>query len=284
MGALSTTIVFIHGAWVTPRCWDQFIPFFEELGYKCLAPAWPGKDRSVGEIRRDPSRLAGLGIAEIVNHYEAVIRGLDEPPILIGHSFGGLFTQILLDRGYGKAGVAIDPAPPKGVFAYEPTSFLALGSVLLTWRGWRRVVRWSFARFRYAFVHSLPPEEQRAAYDTQVTPETGRIFFEAAFQDLRRGGPSRVDFRNAKRAPLLIVAGADDRIVPLRVWRRNQRKYRGSGAITDFREFPGRTHWIIAQDGWQEVAGAIAEWLKARDAGADSAGAEDTLEAGATSA
>jgi pimeloyl-ACP methyl ester carboxylesterase len=268
---MSAAIVFIHGAWVTPRCWDPFKGYFEARGYRCLAPAWPGKDRNVGEIRQDPSRLAGLGIAEIVNHYEAIIRGLDEPPILVGHSFGGLFVQILLDRGLGRVGVAIDPAPPKGVFAYEPTSFRALTSVLLTWRGWQRVVRWSFKRFRYAFVHSLPPDQQRAAYDTQVTPETGRIFFEAALQDVMRHAPSRVDFANAKRAPLLIVAGADDRIVPARVVRRNYRKYRASDAVTDYLEFPGRVHWIIAQDGWQEVAGAIAEWLAAHDASAEAA-------------
>ncbi|MFI5254907.1 MAG: alpha/beta hydrolase [Candidatus Limnocylindrales bacterium] len=261
------TVVFIHGAWVTPRCWDPFKGFFEARGYKTLAPAWPGKDRTVAEIRQDPSPLAGLGIAEIVEHYAGIIRGLPEPPFLVGHSFGGLVTQILLDRGLGRAAVAIDPAPPKGVFAYEPTSFLALGSVLLTWRGWQHVVRWSFARFRYAFVHSLPPEQQRAAYDTHVTPETGRVFFEAALADLLRHGPTRVDFGNARRAPLLIIAGADDRIVPARVVRRNHRKYRAAGTVTDFREFPGRTHWIIAQDGWEEVAGFAAGWLEAHAPG-----------------
>jgi pimeloyl-ACP methyl ester carboxylesterase len=266
---MTATVVFIHGAWVTPASWEPFRGFFEARGYRCVAPAWPGKDRGVDELRQDPSRLAGLGVTEIVAHYERVIRALEEPPILIGHSFGGLFVQILLDRGLGRAGVAIDPAPPKGVFAYEPSSLRALASVLLTWRGWQRVVRWSFANFRYAFVHSLPADQQRAAYDTYVTPETGRIFFQAGLADLVRHGPTSVDFGNGGRAPLLIVAGADDRIVPARVVRRNHRKYARSAAITDLREFPGRTHWIIAQDGWQEVAGYIADWLGAHGAAAD---------------
>ena len=255
--------MFIHGAWVTPSSWDAFKTDFERRGYRCLAPAWPGKDRSVEAIRADPSALAGLGIAEIVAHYEAIIRGLDEPPILIGHSFGGLFTQILLDRGLGAAGIAIDPAPARGVLVLEPSTYRALGSVLLTWRGWRRVVRWSFEQFRYAFVHTLPEAEARAAYDTQVTPETGRIFFQAAFSLLAPHGPARIDFGNAQRAPLLIVAGEDDHIVPAALVRRTHRAYAQSSARTDFMAFLGRTHWLIAAEGWQEIAQAAADWLEA---------------------
>jgi pimeloyl-ACP methyl ester carboxylesterase len=132
-------------------------------------------------------------------------------------------------------------------------------------------VRWSFARFRYAFVHTLPEAEARAAYETHVTPETGRIFFQAAFAPFAPSSPTRVDFANARRAPLLLVAGAEDHIVPAAVVRRNHRKYGRSGSVTDFREFPGRTHWIIAQEGWQEVAGHIEGWLEASGQGPRSA-------------
>jgi pimeloyl-ACP methyl ester carboxylesterase len=248
---------------VTPACWDQFAGYFSERGYTCLAPAWPGKDRSVEEIRADPSALRGLGVGEIVDHYEAIIRALPEPPILVGHSFGALFVQILLDRGLGRAGVAIDSAPPNGVFAFEWTAFRSLYSVLFTPLVWRRVVRWSFERFRYAFVHTLPPDEQRAAYDRHVTPETGRIFFQDAIAWLRHGGATKVNFGNSERAPLLLVAGSVDRIVPARINRRNYRKYSRSGAVTDFREFAGRSHWIIAQPGWQEVAEHCLSWIAA---------------------
>ena len=159
---MAKRIVFIHGAWVTPSCWEPMSGYFSARGYECVAPAWPGKDRPIEAIRADPSPLAGLGIAQIVDGYASLIRGLDEPPILIGHSFGGLFVQILLDRGLGAAGVAIDPAPPSGVLAFEPSAVRSLASVLLTWRGWQKVVHWSFGEFRYAFVHALPPDEQRA--------------------------------------------------------------------------------------------------------------------------
>jgi pimeloyl-ACP methyl ester carboxylesterase len=260
---MSKTIVFIHGAWVTPACWEPFRGFFEERGYECIAPAWPGKDRPIDQIRADPSPLLGVGLAEITDHYAQVVRALPEPPILVGHSFGGLIVQVLLDRGLGASGVAIDPAPPKGVFAFEPSAVRSLGSVLLTWRGWRKVVRWSYADFRYAFVHTLPENEARAAYDAHVTPETGRVFFQGALAGFSRHSPAAVDFRNAERAPLLILAGAEDHIVPAPVVGRNHRKYAASPAVTDFHEFPGRTHWIIAQDGWQEVAGFAQQWIEA---------------------
>ena len=258
---MTRTIVFIHGAWVTADCWDRFVPYFEAKGYRCLAPSWPGKERSVEAIRADPSALAGLGIGEIVDNYAAIIKGLDEPPVLIGHSFGGLFTQILLDRGLGAAGVAIDSAPPRGIWAYEPTALRSLMSALSHWRIWRKVVRWKYSNFRYAFVHTLPEAEARAAYDRYVVPETGRIFFQSAVAMVDRSSPTRVNFSNGTRAPLLLIAGAKDRIVPPVIIRRNRKAYAKSRARTDFREFPGRTHWIIAQDGWDEVAEHAATWL-----------------------
>ncbi|MDP9294109.1 MAG: alpha/beta hydrolase [Actinomycetota bacterium] len=259
------TIVFIHGAWVTPLCWDEFAGYFSERGYACIAPPWPGKEGGVEALRVDPSALAGLGIAEIVDHYESIVRDLPAPPVLIGHSFGGLFVQLLLDRGLGAAGVAIDSAPPRGVNGVTWSSLRSLGSVLRTWRGWRKVVRWSFPQFRYAFVHTLPEEEARAAYERHVTPETGRVFFQAALAPVNPRSPARINFDNATRAPLLLVAGELDRIVPAKLNRANHRKYTRPAARTDLISFPGRTHWIIAQDGWEEVAGAIHDWLGALD-------------------
>lgn len=259
---MSRRIVFIHGAWVTARCWDPMVGFFQDRGYECLAPAWPGKDRPVEAIRADPSPLLGLGVGEIAAHYEQLVRGLDEPPILIGHSFGGLIVQLLLDRGLGAAGVALDPAPPSGVWAFEPTAFRSLASVILTWRGWHKIVRWSPAQFAYAFVNGMPPAEQQAAFDTYVTPETGRIFFQGALASMTAGSPCRVDFSNATRAPLLLIAGLNDHIVPPVIVRRTCRRYAASPAVTALREFPGRTHWLLAQDGWQEIAQSMAAWIE----------------------
>ncbi len=269
---MSQTIVFVHGGWVTPACWDLFASYFEARGYRCLAPAWPGKDRSVEAIRTDPSSLAGLGIREIVDHYEQIIRSLDEPPILIGHSFGGLFVQLLLDRGLGAAGIAIDSAPPKGVFAFAPTTLLSLGRILMIPFGWRKVVRWSYPEYRFAFVHTMPPEKQRAIWDAQIVPDSGRPFFEAGFSFLDRRSPARVDFANPDRAPVLFIAGEADRAMTIGVVRRMYRAHTASPARTDFLSFPGRTHWLIAQDGWEEIAQACVAWINSPAVGAAARG------------
>jgi pimeloyl-ACP methyl ester carboxylesterase len=259
---MSKTIVFIHGAWMTPLCWDKFTEFFERKGYKCIAPAWPYKDRPIAEQRKNPDpNLAHLGITEIVDHYEKIIREQAEPPLLIGHSYGGLFVEMLLDRGVGAAGVAIDPAPPKGVFPFYPTVIRANMPVLMTIGGWRKVIDSSFEAFRYAFVHLLPPDEQRAIYDKYVVPETGRIFFQSAFAMFNN--LTRVNYQNNQRGPLLIIAGAADQICPAVMNKANYNKYKNSSAKTDFKEFENRCHFIIGQPGWEVVANYAADWLAA---------------------
>jgi pimeloyl-ACP methyl ester carboxylesterase len=259
---MARTIVFIHGAWVTPLCWESFQPFFESRGYATVAPPWPGKEDTVEAQRLRPSpRLEGLGVREIVDHYERALTGISEPTILIGHSYGGLFVQLLLDRGLGAAGVAIDSAPPRGVFAFYPSTVRSLGRVLLTWRGWRRIVRTPFPDFRYAFVNNMQPDQQRAAFDRYVVPETGRIFFQSALAPFNPNSPTRLDYMKRDRAPLLLIAGGSDHIIPAALNRANYRRARRNPALTSLKDFPGRTHWIIAQDGWQEVASFIADWL-----------------------
>lgn len=259
---MDKTIVFIHGAWVTPLCWGPFASYFQDAGYRTLSPPWPGKEAPIEQQRRTPApELRGLGIDGIVAHYASVMRAMPQPPILVGHSFGGLFVQILLDRGIGSCGVAIDPAPPRGVFAYYPSAFRSLGRVLTTWRGWDRILRMPFTDFEYSFLNKVPPAERRGIYDAHVVPESGRIFFEAALSPFSRRSPTRVDFKNPARAPLLVIAGGSDHIVPPQINRANFRKQLRSARPTAFREFADRGHWIIAQAGWEEVAAYIHEWL-----------------------
>jgi len=258
---MAATVMFVHGPWVTSSCWDKFREFFEDRGVVTIAPGWPGKGRTVEEIRADPSALAGLGAGQIIDHYASVMAGLPEPPALVGHSFGALFVQILLARGLGSAGVAIDSAPPRGILAWQPTVLRSLASVLANPANRGRVVHCNYDRFRYAFAHTLPETEAKAAYQRYITPETGRIFFQGAMSSVDRASPFAIDFDRADRAPLLLMAGGKDRIVPASVSRANYRRYAISPGITDFKEFPGRTHWIIAQDGWEEVAGHACNWL-----------------------
>ena len=199
-----------------------------------------------------------------MDRYASEITRLDEPPALVGHSFGGLFVQMLLDRGLGSAGVAIDSAPPKGVFALYPTAIRSNIGVLLTPFGWRKIIKPSLSQFSYAFVHTLPEAEQRAVFDKYVVPEAGRPFFQAGFAQFNT--VTRVTFKNGRRAPLLLVQGLADKICPPAQTRSMLRKYKDSAATTAHKEFEGRTHWIIGQDGWEEVAGYIASWLEAQPA------------------
>lgn len=258
---MSKTIIFIHGAWLTAESWDSFRAYFEARGYTTLAPSWPYKQTSVEALRANPPEaLARLGAQEILEHYTRIIQQQTESPILIGHSFGGLFVQILLDRGLGQAGVSIDPAAPKGIMP-PPVALKASSGVLLTWGFWKKIVRMSFKQFQFGFVNTLPLKVQQAAYEAYVVPESGRLFFQATSAALDAHSPLAVNFHNATRAPLLLTAGTQDQTVPLSQVKANYRKYRQSPARTDFLTFEGRTHWLIKQEGWEEVARQIDAWL-----------------------
>jgi pimeloyl-ACP methyl ester carboxylesterase len=254
---MARPIVLIHGAWMTPACWDLFVARYQARGYTCLAPAWPFDDRPVTELRQAPaSELAGIGFGELTDHYARIVSGLQEPPILIGHSIGGLVVQMLLDRGLGSVGVAIDPAPPRGVLA-GPRAIWSGLPTLLSWGSWRKVRGMSFRRFAWSFCHTLPVDEQHAAYEAQVVPTPGRLYWQ-----LLTGVATKVNFRNGNRPPLLITAALHDRTVDAWTIRRNFGKYRRSEAVTELIEFPDRTHWLIAAPGWEEVADAVLDWAE----------------------
>jgi pimeloyl-ACP methyl ester carboxylesterase len=258
----TNTIVLIHGAWMTPRSWAPFRGYYEQRGYRVLTPPWPRLEGEVEEIRRDPSKMAGLGVAEIVDGYEQVIRLLDEPPIIMGHSFGGLFVQMLLDRGLGAAGVAIDAAAPKGVWRLPFSQIKALSPVLLNPANVKRAVPLKFEQFRYAFANTMTDREAREAFQLNAIPAPGRIVFQAGLANLNPRAATKVDYRNNLRAPLLLIAGSEDHIVPASVNRATLRKYRHSTATTNFAEFPGRSHLIVAQKGWEEVAEHALSWAE----------------------
>lgn len=259
---MNKNIVFIHGAWLTSLSWENFIGYFEKQGYACTAPEWPYRDQSVAELRQNTSpELATVGAKELTDHYEAIIRAMPEPPILIGHSFGGLIVQQLLDRGVGSAGITLDSVAPEGVLALDWTVLKSNSSVLFKWLGWEKVQTMTFPEFQYAFANTLPEEEQQKYYDRYVVPETGRIFFQIAFSQLDPHHAIAVNFKNSERAPLLLIAGEKDHLVPAHITESNFEHYKHSEAQTDFKEFEGRAHLLMAQDGWEEICEYINTWL-----------------------
>ena len=211
---MSDTIVFIHGAWLASNSWDRFAEFFSARGYAALAPEWPRKAGDVETLRANAAELAGLGVQEIVDHYAAIIDEIPEPPIVIGHSFGGLIAQILNGRSYGRAAVALDPAAPKGVKRVPFSSIRAAAPAIAHPSKRQGVVDLDFEQFNYAFTNTWEADEARAAFEQYAVPETGRIFFQDGLANFTMHGPTEVDFDREERGPLLITVGEHDHTVP----------------------------------------------------------------------
>lgn len=256
-------IVLIHGLWMTSLSWENWIQRYTAQGYRVIAKSWPGMDGDINELRRDPSRIATLGINEIVDQYEQIIRTLDRPLFIIGHSFGGLITQILLDRGLGAAGVAIAPAPVKGIL-FLPLSTIKVSLPALSKpANIHRAVPLTPEQFHYAFTNNLSGEDSLAVYQRYAVPGPDHVLFQAAFANFNRHAATAVDFHNDDRAPLLLISGGDDHVSPASVVEANFKLYRKSKAITAYKDFPGRTHYTLGQDGWEEVADYALSWAEA---------------------
>lgn len=248
-------VVFIHGMYMTPLCWEHWVSHFGAAGHDCLAPAWPGRDKPVEVLRRnhpDPE-LGKLTLTDVVDHLAGLIAALGEKPVLVGHSMGGLAVQLLVQRGLGAAGVAISSAPPMGVFTTRLPFLKSNWPHITPFADQGAPIQMTFQRFQYTFVNGMPLAEQRAAYERYVVPESRRVPRESLF--------AKVDFKK-EHAPLLLVGGGDDHLIPAVLNRTNDARYGASVSPTDFKEFAGRTHFIVGQSGWEEVADYVLSWLR----------------------
>ncbi len=252
-----TTIVLIPGLWLTALSWESWVKHYSDKGYCVVARSWPGMEGDIEQLRGDPSSFASLGMEDVVNHYEQIIRELETPPIIIGHGFGGLVTQILLDRGWGAAGVAIASAPVKGIvrlpLSMLKLAFSALGNSLSN-----KAASLTAQQFRRAFTNSLTESESLDAFNRYTVPAPNRVLLQTVFANFSPHSATTVNFRNDTRAPLLLVAGGKDRVVPSSVVRANFEFYRESKAETDYKEFSDHAHFTLLQE--TKVADYVLGW------------------------
>jgi alpha-beta hydrolase superfamily lysophospholipase len=250
----SKTIVFIHGMYMTPLCWEHWVDRFQAKGYNCLTPAWPGRDKPVQALRKDhpDAQTGSLTLSDVVEHMANTIENSDEKPILIGHSMGGLVVQLLLQREPAAAGVALDSAPPAGVFTVSWPFLKSNWPHINPFTSQDIPIQMTFERFQYTFVNSMPLAEQRAAFERYVVPESRHV--------PRQSLTARIDFKK-QRPPLLLVAGSNDHLIPASLNKNNYDRYRQSPSKTGFKEFAGRVHFIVGQQGWEEVADYTLSWL-----------------------
>ncbi|WP_055545174.1 alpha/beta hydrolase [Streptomyces kanamyceticus] len=265
------TVVLLHGLWMTPLSWEHWVTRYEQRGLRVLTPGYPGippGEAGVRAIRDDPSPLVDLGVREIFDHLGEVIGALDAKPIIIGHSFGGVFVQLLLDTGYGTAGVSVDGAAVKGLKALPLSEIKATLPVLRNPANRHRAVPITEKEFHYAFTNNLSVEESRRVFDRYAIPVSGRMLFQASLANFTPNAVTTYDFANDHRAPLLFIAGGNDHMLPPPVQRENYKKNaERSEAITAFKLFEGRSHYTCGEPGWEDVADFALDWALAPSPG-----------------
>ena len=254
------TIVLVHGFWVTPRSWENWITHYEAKGYRVLAPGYPGFEVEVEALSADPQIIVDVTVPAIIEQIEAVIRELDKPPIIIGHSAGGAFTQVLLDHGFGAAGVALNSAPTEGVRVVPLSQVKSTFPVLKSPANRHKAVGLSLEQWKYAFTNTFTDEESQGALRALPHPGERRHPLGQRAGQLPAGPAGhRVDYHNDDRAPLLFVSGSEDHIMPPAVQQSNAKHYK-SDTITEIKEYEGYAHLLPAQEGWEQIADEVLDW------------------------
>ena len=262
MSVTPDTIVLIHGFWVTPRSWEDWKAHYEAKGFTVLTPAYPGYEVEVEALNADPTPIVDARVPAIIEHLEEVISSVGTPPILMGHSAGGAFMQIVMDHGFGACGVALNSAPTEGVRVVPPSQLKSTFEVLKNPANHHRAVGFSFEQWNYAFTTGFPEDRARELYERYHIPASGRILWNSVLANVEPGHQDTwVDYHNDDRAPLLFVSGSNDKLMPPSIQKSNKKHYK-SNTITEIVEFDG-PHLMPSQEGWEEIADHVLEWALA---------------------
>ena len=257
-----TPVVFIHGLWLLPSSWERWAAVFEEAGYTALTPGWPDDPETVAEAKAHPEVFAHKTVGQVADHYAEVIGQLKKKPAVIGHSFGGLLTQIVAGRGLSAASVAIDPAPFRGVLPLPFSALKSASPVLGNPANRNRAVPLTYEQFRFGFANAVSEDEAKELYETFAVPASGAPLFQAAAANLNPWTEAKVDTKNPDRGPLLIISGEKDNTAPWAIANASFKRQKRNQAVTEIIEMPNRGHGLVIDSGWREVADTALGFVK----------------------
>jgi non-heme chloroperoxidase len=255
-------VVFIHGLWLLPSSWDRWAAVFEEAGYTALSPGWPDDPDTVEEANAHPEVFAHKTVGQVADHFADVIGRLDRNPAVIGHSFGGLLTQIVAGRGLSAASVAVDPAPFRGVLPLPISALKSASPVLSNPANRNRAVPLTYEQFRFGFANAVTEDEAKQLYDAYAVPAPGAPLFQAATANLNPWTEAKVNSTNPARGPLLIISGEKDNTVPWSIANASYKKQKRNEGVTEIIEMKGRGHALTIDSGWREVADTALAFVK----------------------
>jgi len=261
-------VVFIHGLWLLPSSWDRWAEVFEQAGYTAVTPGWPDDPETVEEANANPDVFAHKSIGQVADHFAEEIAKLEKKPAVIGHSFGGLLTQMIAGRGLSAASVAIDPAPFRGVLPLPISALKSASPVLDNPANRNRAIPLTYEQFRYGFANAVSEDEAKGLYETYAVPASGKPVFQAAAANLNPWTEAKVDSENPERGPLLIISGEKDHTVPWVIANASYKKQKRNESVTEIVEMPNRGHAITIDGGWREVANTALAFVQ-RFIGAD---------------
>ena len=258
----STPVLFIHGLWLLPSSWDRWAELFADAGYVPVQPGWPDDPETVEEARANPDVFAGKSVGQIADHLAGVAARLERRPVIVGHSFGGLFAQILAGRGLATVSVAIDPAPFRGVLPLPGSTLKSARPVLGDPRNRGKAIALTWEQFRYGWVNALSEEEGRALYEEFHVAAPALPLFQGAMANLNPFTEVKVDTKNPARGPLLIISGEKDHTVPWAIANASYKRQKRTPGVTEIKELPNRGHALVIDSGWEEVAQTALDFVK----------------------
>jgi pimeloyl-ACP methyl ester carboxylesterase len=257
-----TPVVFIHGLWLLPSSWANWAQLFEEAGYSAVTPSWPDDPETVEAARANPDVFAKKTLGQIADHTAEVMGKLTKKPAVMGHSTGGLLTQMIADRGLSAASVAIDPGPFRGVLPLPVSTLRAALPVLKNPLNRGRAITLTFDQFKYGWANALGEDEAKQLYETYHVAAPGVALMQMANANLNPWTEAKIDTKNPARGPLLIINGEKDHTVPWAIAYASFKRQRRNEGVTEIKKIPNRGHSLTIDGGWREVADTALAFVR----------------------